>query len=153
MAAEEAQRFAEVAFVDRDFRKAYELLAESGKGLGSAELFKEFIVKNHHSAFPLFVKTTDYEPVPGKKRINIYVYGENGAEKFYYRVITVGVQETGYKVAGFDRADAPYPRSNLRHLKDLEQGKISRKSTQYNPRQAQVGHTALLTNCRTCMTP
>jgi hypothetical protein len=115
-AAEEAQRFAEVAFVDRDFRKAYGLLSESGKGHGSAELFEEFIAKEHQSAFPLFVKATDYEPVPGQKRINIYIYGENGGEKFYYRVITVGVKETGYKVAGFDRFDAPYARLNLRHL-------------------------------------
>jgi hypothetical protein len=114
MAREQAQRFAELAFVERDFGKAYELLSESGKSRGSTEQFREFIVKKHPSVFPLFVNTTDYEPIPGQNKMSIYVYGENGSDRFYYQLIMVGVQETGYKVAGFDRADAPSPQSNLR---------------------------------------
>jgi hypothetical protein len=114
MASEQAQRFAQLAFVDRDFGKAYELLSESGKSRGSAEQFREFIVMKHPSVFPLFVNATDYEPIPGQNKMSIYVYGENRGDRFYYQLIMEGVQETGYKVAGFDRADAPYPQSNLR---------------------------------------
>jgi hypothetical protein len=114
MASEQAQRFAELAFVERDFGKAYELLSESGKSRGSAEQFGEFVVKKHPSVFPLFVNATDYEPIPGQNKMGIYLYGENGSDTFYYQMIMVGVQETGYKVAGFDRANAPYPQSNLR---------------------------------------
>lgn len=113
IAGEQAQRFAEVAFVQRDFSKAYGLLAESGKSYGSAEQFREFINQKHPSAFPSFVTATAYEPVPGQTKINIYIYGENGSEKFYYRMITEGSQERGYSVSGFDRKNIPYPQSDL----------------------------------------
>jgi hypothetical protein len=115
MAGREAQRFAEVAFLGRDFDKAYESLSESGRQFGSAEQFKEFIIKKHPTAFPSFVNTTDYEPVPGQSKINVYLYGENGTEKFYYRMIMEGSQDSGYKVLGFDRKDSPYPQTNLRN--------------------------------------
>lgn len=114
MAGEQAQHFAEVAFVEREVSKAYGLLSESGKSYGSAKQFRELINNKHPSAFPSFVTATDYEPVPGQTKVNIYIYGENGSEKFYYRMITEGSQESGYRVSGFDRKNTPYPQSDLR---------------------------------------
>ncbi len=111
---ERAQRFAEVAFVGRDFDKAYESLSESGRRFGSGEQFKEFISKKHPTAFPSFINAADYEPVLGQSKINIYLYGENGTEKFYYRIVMEGSQDSGYKVSGFDRKDSPFPQTDLR---------------------------------------
>jgi hypothetical protein len=114
LGAEQAGKFAQIAFVDKDFDKAYDLLSESGKQFGTVEQFREFMAKKHPAGFPLSVKLTDYEPVSEQKTVVIYAYGENGTEKFYYRVIMEPVPETGYRVSGFDRSNTPYPQTTPR---------------------------------------
>lgn len=92
-AGTQAQLFAEIAFVQRNFTRAYELLSQSAKERGSTDQLREFIAKNHSSTYPLFVSATDYEPMPGQDKIMIYLYGENGDERFYYRMVLVGLAE------------------------------------------------------------
>jgi len=112
--AEQALKFAQIAFVVKDFDKAYDLLSESGKQFGSVEQFRALIEKKHPSVYPLSVKLTDYEPLPEQKGMIVYAYGENGTERFYYRLIMDPAQDTGYKVSGFNRSDTPYPQMELR---------------------------------------
>jgi hypothetical protein len=114
MASEAARKFAQTAFVDKDFNSADDLLSESGKQYGTVEQFREFIEQKHPLGFPISVKVTDYAPVPRKNRIVIFADGENGEEKFYYGIPMEGIKETGYKVSGFDRSNEPYPQSDQR---------------------------------------
>ena len=113
-AAKSAAKFAQVAFVKRDFENGYALLADSGKRYVSHEKFQETISRLHPKAFPVSVTASEYEPMPGEKAIHIYLAGENSAERFYYRLTMEGAAGTGYKVARFYRGSEPYPGSGSR---------------------------------------
>jgi hypothetical protein len=114
IAAEEAQQFAKAALIDHDLGKAYEMLGAHGTTAPSFDQFADAIRSSHPKAFPVSVTPIEYEPVPGKREMNIFLYGENGEEKFYYRFVMEGVTETGYQVFGIWRHDGPYPPSPLR---------------------------------------
>ena len=94
LAAQEAQRFAQVALIEHDFQKAYGMFGENGKTAVSFDQFTEAVRSSHPIAFPLSVTAIEYEPIPGQRGMNIYLYGENGNEKFYYRFVMDGVKET-----------------------------------------------------------
>lgn len=113
-ASMQAQLFAETAFVQRNVTNAHKLLSQTAKQRGSADQLKEFIAKNHSSTYPLFVSATDYEPMPGQDKIMIYLYGENGDKRFYYRMVLIGSAETGYKVEAFEQAERSFPQTTLR---------------------------------------
>ena len=114
MAARQAEKFAQVAFIERDYQKAYEMLSEGGKNYVSFEKFKEGIASMHPALYPSTVKAIEWEEMPGRKAITIYLYGENGAERFYYKFVMEGVEETDYLTSGFGRNRNPYPPSNMK---------------------------------------
>ena len=114
MAAGKAQQFADVAFVKRDFEAAYPLLSQNLRASITMNQFKDVVSKMHVSEYPLFVRATDYEPLMGKKAMNIYLTGDAENGRFYYRFVMEGTQETNYVVSGFWRNDGPYPASNMR---------------------------------------
>jgi hypothetical protein len=118
LAAQEAQRFAQAALIERDFQKAYGWFGEGGKAAASFDQFTEALRSSHPMAFPQSVTAIEYEPIPGQRGMNIYLFGENGNEKFYYRFAMEGVKETGYKVSGLWRHDGPYPPSSSRRRLD-----------------------------------
>lgn len=118
MAAEEAQRFAQVALIDRHFQKAYVMFAESGKRGISLEKFIETMDSTHPTAFPLTVAAIEYEPVPGQRGMNIYLYGENGEERFYYRFVMEGEMDSDYRVSGLWRSAGLSPATVLRRRLD-----------------------------------
>ena len=107
-----ALNFAEVAFFQQNYRKAYLLISEDCK-----KTFEEFcsgIDNLHPKGFPIAVRATEYEPIPGQEKINIFLYGKNSDEEFYYRLVMQGACETSYKVFFLERAPGPYPPSKLR---------------------------------------
>jgi len=114
MAAEEARSFARAALIERDFPKAYRMFADKSQRSTSFDQFTEAIRNSHPRAFPLTLAVVEYEPVPTQSGMNIYLYGENGEEKFYYRFVMEGVRETGYKVSGLWRNNGPYPPAPLK---------------------------------------
>jgi uncharacterized protein with NAD-binding domain and iron-sulfur cluster len=63
----------------------------------------------HPTAFPASVTATDYEPVAETKGLNIYLLGQKGDQKFYYRFSMEGSEKTGYRVASVWRHEAPPP--------------------------------------------
>jgi hypothetical protein len=74
------------------------------------------LTKMHPSTkYPDAVNATDYEPLPGQPGMNIFLFGQTGAEHFYYRFYMEGTKETNYAVGGLWRNDGPYPPSNMRH--------------------------------------
>lgn len=114
MAAQEAEKFVRVALIERDFQVAYGMLADKQKRDMSFDKFVEVVRSIHPISFPTTATPTEYEPVPGQQMMNIYLYGENGDEKFYYRFELSGDVKEGYRVFGLWRHDGPYPTSPLK---------------------------------------
>ena len=103
MAAIKAILFAKEAFIDLNQPGAYDLLSEEMRRDVSLDKFINVIARMHPVAFPRVVVATDYEPMPGQKSMFIWLYGEYGEEKFYYRLTMLGTTETDYRVAGMFR--------------------------------------------------
>lgn len=103
MAAREAQRFAQMTFIDRNLTTAYSLLSENTRNDLPFEQFREVVLKMHAAKYPALVKAVEFEPIPRQKEMNICLVGESGDEKFYYRFVMDGTLETNYEIAGFWR--------------------------------------------------
>jgi hypothetical protein len=114
MAAAQAQKFADTAFIERNPSAAYGLLSPNSKAQMSLDQFKDLLSKLHRSQYPSSVEATDYEPLPGQKGMNIFLSGVSVNERFYYRFLMEGTKETDYAVAGVWRNNRPYPPSAMR---------------------------------------
>lgn len=112
MAADRALEFAETAFVQQDYEKAYRLLTKEGKL--TFQKFRNVIGQMHTNSFPTTIKAVEYEPMPGQKAMSIFLYGESAGEKFYYRFVMQGTKKANYNVFAFYRRDGPYPQAKLR---------------------------------------
>jgi hypothetical protein len=118
MAAKSAVEFAKVALIEHDSQNGYSLLSESAKKAISFEKYSQALAQVHPSSYPKSLTADEFEPMPGQKSIYIYVHGENGSEKFYYRFTMEGTARTGYKVLGIYRGDGPYsPSKRIQKLK------------------------------------
>ncbi len=111
-AAVAAEEFARIALVKQNLSEAYDLLSPVGKPTFGQ--FQDVLTKMHPSAFPLTLRATEFEPIPGQNGINIFLLGEHGSEIFYYRLLMAGTAALGYKVSGIWRGNGPYPASKLR---------------------------------------
>jgi hypothetical protein len=100
MAAKSAIEYARVALVKQDIQNSYSLISDNAKKTVSFENYSQVLSKIHTSLYPISLTAEEYEPIPGKKGMDIFLYGENGSEKFYYRVIMEGTAQAGYKVYG-----------------------------------------------------
>lgn len=114
MAGSKAQQFAEAAFVRRNLPTAYQLLSQDMRKQLTIEDFRVLVSQMHPGESPSSVKATEYEPLLGKKGMNIYLTGIAREERFYYRLYMEGSKETDYLVAGLWRNKGPYPPSNMR---------------------------------------
>jgi hypothetical protein len=113
MAALKAILFAKEAFIDLNQPIAYDFLSEEMQRKLSLNKFIALIAQMHPVAFPLVVTATDYELIPGQESLFIWLYGENGQEKFYHRLTMVGNAKTDYRIASFVRM-AELPPSQMR---------------------------------------
>jgi hypothetical protein len=116
MAAKTAIEFSKVAIVQHDIQNGYSLMSDSAKKTVSLEKYAQVISQMHPSLYPLSLAAQEFEPMPGQKEMNIFLYGENGSERFFYRLTMEGTKETGYKVSGIYRGSGPYPPSKLTNL-------------------------------------
>ncbi|MBM3212679.1 hypothetical protein FJZ33_10690 [Candidatus Poribacteria bacterium] len=114
MAAKSAIAFSKVALVQHDIQNGYSLLSDNAKKTISFEKYSQVLSQMHPSLYPLSLTAEEFEPMPGQKGMNIFLYGENGSEKFFYRCTMEGTAGTGYKVSGIYRGNGPYPPSKLR---------------------------------------
>jgi hypothetical protein len=112
-AAQKAAQFAEVVFVRQDYERAYTLLSEELREKVPFEKFKGLILQGHVEGFPTVVKATDFEPLPGRKAMGVFLDGANSGLRFYYRLIMQGTKATDYQVSDFQVSKEPYPRSSL----------------------------------------
>ena len=86
LAAARAVEFARAAFVDRDIDKAYGLLDPEFQAYAPKEKFVEVITTMNSPISPTVITATEFEPILGQEGMNIYLTGEDGGEKFYYRI-------------------------------------------------------------------
>jgi len=114
MAAKTAIEFSKVAIVQHNIQNGYSLMSDNAKKTVSLEQYSQVFSQMHPSLYPLFLTAKEFEPMPGQKGMNIFLYGENGSERFFYRLTMEGTKETGYKVSGIYRGSGPYPPSKLR---------------------------------------
>jgi hypothetical protein len=114
MAAKTAIEFSKVALVQHNIQNGYSLMSENAKKTVSLEKYSQVFSQMHPSLYPLSLTAAEFEPMPGQKGMNIFLYGENGSEKFFYRFTMEGTAGTGYKVSGIYRGNGPYPSSKLR---------------------------------------
>lgn len=114
-AAIEAEKFAEVAFVQQDFKQAYNTISDELKKYISLDEFTSTIEKMHPDGYPLNVSAVEYEPVPGQQAMNIFLCGQDEqGDYYYYRFVMQGTADKGYEVNGCFRGNGPYPNSSMR---------------------------------------
>jgi len=114
-AAAEAVKFVKAAFVDGNAEAAYRLLSDATRSGLTPEKFSDVVKQMHPQGRPDTIEDADYEFVPGKKGMKIYVTGRNNSEVFYYQIAMEGTLADGYKPWSFYRGSQPYPSSGLRH--------------------------------------
>ena len=113
-AAIRAVEFAEAAFVERNVDKAFSLLAPVSQNYYSKEKIAELLITMNSPTSPAVVTATEFEPALGQELMSIFLVGENGDEKFYYRLELLGTEPKGYRVSGLFRGRGQYPPSQLR---------------------------------------
>ncbi len=115
-AATAAAQFAETAFVKKDFPAAQGLLAPETRQTMTPENLSAAVSKMHPAAYPRAVKAVEYEPMPGKAAMLIYLKGSGENEEFYYRFVLTGTKPSGYQVSSLWRGSGPYPASPRKPL-------------------------------------
>lgn len=111
-AAAVAEEFVRVAVVDRDMDKAYSLLDPEVQSNAPKEKFVEILADMNSHGSPTKITAIEFEPIVAEEGLNIYLTGENGGERFYYRIPMRGDDKTGYKPVGILRGQ--YAPSGLR---------------------------------------
>jgi hypothetical protein len=112
LAAKQALEFGRVAFIEKNFDKGYELLADGGRRHVPRDKFRESLTAMHARTFPTKLVATEYEPMAGEKAIYIFIRGENSEEQFNYRLTMEGTAATRYKVLKIDKGMGFFTLSN-----------------------------------------
>lgn len=102
LAGKRAVEFAQAAFVNKDFERAYGLLSEGGKRHLGRDKFVETLTRMHPRAFPTKVTALEYQAMPGENAIWIYLAGQNAEEQFQYRLTLEANDNGDYRVLAFD---------------------------------------------------
>jgi len=121
LAAKPAMIFAQIVFINKDFKQGYKLMPNL-KESTTLENFQKIIASMHPRSFPTEFHSPEYEPMLGQRGMNIFLEGYNREtqEKFYYRLVMEGTSDTQYKVNGIFRGNGPYPQSSLRKPVEFE---------------------------------
>lgn len=102
------------ACVERRSERAYTLVSNRMKQYVEIDKFHDAITNLHPDGFPSAVMVSEYEPVLGKRALNVFATGVIGDRRLYYRVLIVGDATEGYKIESFARGNGPYPLSTTR---------------------------------------
>ncbi|HEX8142968.1 MAG TPA: hypothetical protein VF553_10260 [Pyrinomonadaceae bacterium] len=103
MAATSAIKFVKESFIDLNQPGAYSLLSAGMQRKLTEDQFIDLVARMHPKAFPRVLTATEYETLPRQDMANIFLYGENGDKKFYYRLTMVDASYGNYKVAALFR--------------------------------------------------
>jgi hypothetical protein len=114
VAAASAVQFAQTAIINQDYRTAYQQLSQESQRAFTVDRLKDLINEMHPKNWPRSITATEYEPVPGLRRVKIFLYGKGGDEDIIYMFVMDGTAETGYKVSGIFRLQTPLRASTSR---------------------------------------
>jgi hypothetical protein len=115
-AAASAEAFCRAAFVRRDYSEAYEQVIESDKAASTPDSLKALVDKMHpDGVYPSDVRAVEYEPVPGKEAIKIFLRESDDTGQFLYLVLMVGTETNGYRPKEMYRLfEKSFPESQTR---------------------------------------
>lgn len=88
-----AERFAQAAFIDRDYETAYSLLTSDERNRISQEEFENKLKKQEPDTLPDSLKVVHFDRGPND-RFNYSLEGVNAEKKFFYHV---GIERTKYE--------------------------------------------------------
>jgi hypothetical protein len=131
LAADEAVKFAQIAFIESDSKLAHSLLWPTFKNTISVAQLTTALDQIHPTGRPTAITATEYEPIMGEKQMNIFLVGTNHDETFYYRLVLCGTSDSGYKVGGMFRGNQKHPPSKIR--KPLNKLITVTKNTEHEP--------------------
>jgi hypothetical protein len=111
-AAKQALEFGRVAFLEKNFDRGYDLMADGGKRHVPRDKFKQTVAAMHARDYPTKLAAIEYEPMTDEKAIYIFIRGQNAEETFNYRFTMEGTATTGYKVLKIDQGAGFFTLSN-----------------------------------------
>lgn len=117
-AAKRALEFARVVFLEKDFDRGYDLLADAGKRHVPRGKFKESLSAIHSRSYPTKLIARQYEPMADEKAIYIFVTGQNNEEQFSYRVTMAGSAASDYRVLKIDQGSGFFTLSSKKKAFD-----------------------------------
>ena len=112
LAAKRALEFGQLAFVEKNFDKSYDLLSDGGKRHVPRDKFKQSLTAMHARTFPTKLAAIEYEPMADEKAIYIFIRGQNSEDQFNYRLTMEGSATIGYKVLKIDQGTGFFTLSN-----------------------------------------
>jgi len=109
MAANAAETFGKLAFVERNYGSALNFV----KGGNSSDDVRTMVERLHPTgSYPVNVVAVSYEPMPGKESMKIYLEGSGTEPSYHYLAVMEGTESKDYKVSAIARSEDPFPGSN-----------------------------------------
>ncbi len=112
--ADEAGRaalsFSERAFVRRDFNSAFELITHTKSGSVTVEQIQNLVQEMHPDGqYPSTVELSEYEVIPGKPIIRVFLKSSINGSNAYYLIVVEGQRGTGYEVTELYKSENQFP--------------------------------------------
>ncbi|MBS1952594.1 MAG: hypothetical protein JST89_00265 [Cyanobacteria bacterium SZAS-4] len=101
-----AESFANAAFVNKEYDKAYAMLSAKQRASINPNQFQQSIEEAHANLHPLSVAVNHFERTYQRTRSNFALVGDNQAEKFYYHISIVIEPNEEFKVEQWNRIRA-----------------------------------------------
>lgn len=130
-AAIKGVEFARTAIIEGDYPSAYQQLSRKGQQELTVEKLQDLIIRMHPKNWPRSIAAIEYEPLPGREAMNIFLFAKDGNENFVYMFVMDGTADTGYKVSGIVRRQTPLATSSTRRPLPIQ------RTTNQNPDGAQ----------------
>lgn len=113
-AARSAQEFADAAFQRQDLEEAYDLLTDDARVQMSKEQLGQLLLRMHPVGAPSGIHAVEYELLPNREAINVFLLGDGVGETFSYRLTMDGNRLRGYGVGGLYRYLEGFPAGGSR---------------------------------------
>jgi len=113
-AARSARDFAVAAFQRQDLDAAYALLTDDARAQMSKEQLGAVILKMHPAGYPGAIHASEYEALPKREAVNVFLLGDGVGETFSYRLTMDGNRLRGYGVGGLYRYLEGFPAGGAR---------------------------------------
>jgi len=96
--AKRALDFCKVTFAEKNMSAGYKMLASNTRKDISPQIFEEIMKQLHPDGYPSQFKALEYQKIPEKNMMDIFLIGNHGDKKFHYRVTLKGTAEKGFWV-------------------------------------------------------